>query len=530
MKKGYSTPEPLIVTPPPDYVRGAWFDQDAVDRVVNFFKLLKHVTGRWRGQALVPVEWQIEYLLAPVFGWKHKNGTRIIREVWAEFPRKNGKSTISSGLGLYLFAADREPAAQVYAAAGDKDQARIVFDPSKNMVEMSPTLRRKIRVYRNYMEFPATGSIFRVLSSDARLKHGLNVSGAVIDEIHVHKNRDLIDAIESGTGSREQPLIIFITTAGEEDFSVYAEKREHVEKQAKGHIKDPTNYGVIFAAGEKDNPFTVATQKKANPGYGVTVKPDYLKAKAERAQNTPGWLNTYKRLHLGVRTKVETGWLNLRKWDESAGIVDETELAGRECYAALDLASSVDLTALAMVFENEDGSFDVVARFWIPEEGLTERSKLEDVPYDRWVREGHIFATDGNIIDHRAIKDYIGKMASRFHILELGYDPWHATQLAVELEEEGMTVVPMRQGFRTLSEPTKLLERLVLASKLHHGGNPVLRWNADCTTVKYDDNDNVRPVKPDRRKSAKRIDGIVAAIMALGRASLDEGATAAFLH
>lgn len=520
------TPKPLIQTPPPDYVEGAWYDGDAVDRVVRFFRNLKQVKGRWRGTSFELIDWQVEYLIAPVFGWKHADGNRIVRTAWWELNRKNGKSTISSGIGCYLFAADREKGGEVYAAAGKKDQARIVFDPAKEMATSWPTLKKRIKPYRSHMYYPATGSVFRVLASDAKLEHGLNVSGAVIDEVHVHKNRDLIDALETGTGSREQPLIVFITTADEGDeHSIYAEKRDYIEKVAKGIIRDPSTYGVIFAADEKAknfDPFSEKALKQANPGYGVTVSPQYLKTQAAKAQNIPGYLNTYKRLHLGIRTKQEEGWIHLSDWDKSRGMVIEPDLAGMQAYGGIDLSSTRDLSAFQLVVPvGED--FKVLSHFWMPEEGLEERSKRESVPYDQWVKDGFITATEGNIIDYRKIRESIEKLAERFEIMDIAYDPWKATELVLELQDGGLEMTPMRQGFQTMSAPTKTLERLILSKKLHHGGNPVLRWMADCMSVKYDDNDNVRPVKPDRRKSSKRIDGIVATIMAVDRAMREEG-------
>lgn len=527
-------PRPLLVTPTdfddpssPRYVRGAYFDQDAVDRVVAFFALLRHTIGRWRGTKFDLLAWQVAWIIAPVFGWKNADGTRIIRTVWIDVPRKNGKSSLGSGLALYLLSADREGGAEVYAAAGDRQQARIVFGAAKAMASASTPLRKKLRPLRDVIMAPGTGSMFRVLSSDARLSHGLNVHGAVIDEVHVHKNRDLIDALETGTGSRDQPLIVFVTTANDGDeYSIYAEKRGYIEKLVAGHVVDPTTYGVVFGAADTDDALDPATLPNGNPGYGVTVKAEYLLKEQAKAAATPSYYNTFCRLHLNRATKQTTAWLDLRKWDATAGLVVAEQVRGRKCYGGLDLSSTQDLTALLLVHPDDaddERGYDVMSYFWLPEDTLAHRMERDRMPWDQWAKAGLVRLTEGNVVDYRVIRSDLRRLRDEgYKIAEIGYDPWNATETVQELQDDGFTMVPVRQGYASLSPPSKELERLVMSGRWRHGGNPVLRWNADCVEVRRDNEGNIKPVKPDAMKSTKRVDGIVAGIMGLDRAMRHE--------
>ncbi|WOI58615.1 terminase large subunit [Streptomyces fradiae] len=532
---------PLLCTPIPA-PDGTWFDPDAVVRVLKFFRLLKQLIGRHAGREFVLLDWQVRYLIAPVFGLKRADGYRVIRTVWFEIPRKNGKSTICSGLGLYLFAADREPGAEVYAAAGDRDQANIVFRAAANMASGSPPLKRKLGrrgIQRKLLEHPVTHSIFRALSSEGLRAHGLNVHGGIIDEVHVHRNPDVVDALETGTGSRTQPLIVFITTAddGAEAGSIYATKREEIEALVGGHAEDPTVWGVVFGAdntAEDFDPFSEDTLRTANPGYGVTVLADYLAGKAAQARRSPAQLNRYLRLHLNVRTKQTTRWLRMEDWDESsrtpAGAtipVDLPALEGRVCYGGLDLSSTTDMTALSLWFppedpEDPDEPHIWVPFFWLPEDNLRDLERRTKVPLERWAEEepGHLGQalrlTEGNVVDYRAVRRLLTEeLAERFDIRAIGYDRWNATETINELAEAGLEMEQVSQGYAGLNEPCRQLERLVLSQRIVHGGHPILRWHVDCVGIKTNTDGYVKPVKPDRQTSSKRIDGVASGLNAL---------------
>lgn len=502
--------DPLIRTPAPN-VPGAWFDEAAVERVLRFFLLLQQLIGRWAGREFRLFDWQVEFFIAPVFGWKHPDGRRIIRTVWFEIPRKNGKSTVSSGLGLYLLCADRERGAQVFAAAGDRTQAGLVFEPAKQMAAGSPVLAKATKRFRQIIEYPKTGGFLRVLSSDGDRQHGLNVHGALIDEVHVHRRRDLIDALETGTGSREQPLVVFITTADDGDQqSIYAEKRAYLEQVARGDITDPSFYGVVFGASETDDPFADDTLARANPGAGLTVSWEYLRQKAQEAKSSPGALNRYLRLHLNIRTRATTRWIDPAVWDENAGLVIEGKLQGRDCYGGVDLASTSDFTAWVLLFPDVDGKTQVLARFFLPQAAVDRRRDLRST-LEAWQREGWLTVTPGDVVDQQTIRRQIEADAARFNILQVAYDPWNSGFIP-ELSDGGLSIWPLQQTTAKLNAPSKELERLLGGRLLEHGANPILRWMAGNVQVTSDAAGNIRP---DRKKSSEKIDGIAALVDAL---------------
>lgn len=514
---------PKFKTPEPRTRRGAAFDPERVDRVLATFRLMRHTQGRWAGQPLNPDPWQIAYIIAPVYGWVRwsttsKDWVRIIRTEYVELPRKNGKTTLSGGQCMYMTAADGEFGAQVIAAAAGKDQAGFCFEPVRQIADKSIAMRNHVRVLAKKIVHGRTGSYFMAISSIGDLQHGANIHCANVDELHVHKTRDLVDAIETGTGARAQPLIIFITTADTaRQATIYAEKRDYCERLARGVIKDHTFYGVIWAADIKDDPFAEATWKKANPGYGISPTKEYLQAEARKAKQSPANLSRFLRLHLGIRTKQETRYLELPLWDRNAGKVDETELHGRDCYGGLDLASSSDLTSLSWDFPDGKGGHDTIDRIWLPErafEKLNERTNGEAAV---WRRKGLLTVTPGEVTDYDYVRQAINEDRESFSVKAIGYDPWNATQLVNDLLGDEAPMVTVRQGFATMSSPTKELLRLLLTGTARkpvyrHGGNPAVRWQVDNFAVAMDAAGNV---KPDKDSAADKIDSIVSRIIAL---------------
>ncbi len=495
-----------------------WFDRRAADVAVAFFeRLLVHVKGEWAGQPFVLLPWQ-KRIVRDIFGWKRADGTRRYRTVYIEVPRKNGKSNLAAGLALYMLFLDDEPGAEIYSAAADTDQAAIVFDLAKQMVEASPALSARCEVYKRSIVVPATNSVYRVVSADAYTKHGFNAHGVVFDELHAQPNRELWDVLTTATGARRQPLVIAITTAGYDRESICWEQHEYARKVAEGIIEDDSFYPAIWAADEEDDWLDEEVWKKANPSLGHTLKWEYLRGEARRAEQSPAYQNTFRRLHLNQWTQQETRWLPMEAWNACAHEVDEEALAGQVCYGGLDLASSVDIAAFEIVFppKEEGGLWRVVSRFWIPEENIVERARRDRVPYDAWVRDGYITATPGNVIDYAFIMAEIERLGEMYDIREIAFDRWGAVQISTALEERGFTMVQFGQGFRSMSPPTKELLRMVLDGKLAHGGHPVLRWMADNMVV---DTDPAGNVKPNKKKSREKIDGMVALIMALDRAT-----------
>jgi len=495
------------------------FDEGAAGLAVRFFeRLLRHTKGEWAGEAFGLQPWQRQ-IVRDVFGWKRPDGTRKYRRVYIEIPRKNGKSTLSAGLALFLLFADNEPGAEVYSAAADREQATIVFEQAKQMVVGSPALSRYAQVFKRAIVVPETMSSYKVLSSDAPTKHGLNAHGVIFDELHAQPNRELWDVLTTSQGSRRQPLVVAITTAGYDRQSICWEQHEYARQVLAGVIGDDSFYAYIAAAGEGDDWTDPAVWAAANPSMGVTVQEAYLRTECDRARQVPAYQNTFRRLHLNQWTQQDERWLDLSAWDASAGVVDEDVLAGGICYGGLDLASTNDVAAMVLVFPLADGAFAWVPRFWIPRENMMERARRDRVPYDAWTRDGFIRATPGNVIDFTRIVADIKADAKRFRIAEMAFDRWGAVQVSQELTNAGLTMVQFGQGFASMASPTKELLRLVLERKLWHGGNPVLRWMADNLTVEMDAAGNV---KPSKKKSREKIDGMVAGIMGLDRALRNE--------
>jgi phage terminase large subunit-like protein len=496
---------------------GYWYDERAALGAVRFFeRVIRHTKGEWAGQPFALQPWQRGEVIEPLFGWKRTDGTRRYRRAYIEIPRKQGKSTISSGLALLLLLADAEPGAEIYSAAADKTQASIVFDQAKQFVEGSPLLSREVRVYRNYLAVPKTNSIYRVLSADAFTKHGLNAHGIIFDELHAQPNRELWDVLATSMGARRQPLMVAITTAGYDRASICWEQHEHARQVLAGVVDDPEYFAFIAAADESDDWTSPATWYKANPSLGVTVSEDYLRGECNRAQVSPAHQNTFRRLYLNQWTQQENRWLDMRAWDACAAALPD--LTGRPCYGGLDLASTTDVAAFVLAFPSvEEGEpLWLLPFFWIPQANLRERVLRDRVPYDAWARDGLVTATPGNVIDYGHIEAQIVRLAEQYDLREVAFDRWGAAQITQNLTGHGLTMVQMGQGFASMSAPSKELLRLVLSGAIGHGGNPVLRWMADNVTAEQDAAGNV---KPSKAKSRQRIDGIVAAIMALDRAT-----------
>lgn len=522
---------PKFKTPEPRDVPGARFDADRVDQVIKVFSLLRHTQGQWAGRPLMPDPWQIAYILAPIFGWVRRNSdnewVRIIRKAYVDIPRKNGKTTTAGGVAICLTTADDEPGAQVIAAAAGKDQARYCFDPIKAIAEKSPALSPHVKAMASKIVHKRSGSYFQVVANVADLLHGANVHGAVVDELHVHKTPELLDAIESGTGSRRQPLVLIITTADDgRQATVYALRRKRIEQLASGVLVDETMYGVVWAADPEDDPFLEETWRKANPGYGISPTREFMASEAKQAQDSPANLARFLRLHLGIRTKQETKYLDLAAWDRNASIVDEEALKGRTCFGGLDLSSTADLTALCWAFPAEIG-FDFLWRLWLPEAAVDELDKRTANLASAWVRAGWLTTTPGNVVDYDFIRQTVNDDREKFEAVEIAYDPWNATQLVTDLTNDEATMVPMRQGFVSMSAPTKELQRLILEGTaerpvLRHGGNPAVRWQVDNFAAAMDPAGNV---KPDKARAGDKIDGLVAAVMAIARATAHRDAT-----
>lgn len=518
---------PLIKTPEPRAVPDAAFSFARVDRVLAALSRLRHTQGKLAGQPLNPDPWQVAYFIAPVFGWVKPGGghdgyVRIIRNATLDVPRKNGKTTISGGLAIYLTAADGENGAQVVAAASTLGQAGFTFEPIKQLAERAPALRGHVKPFKSRITHPKSGSYFQVISSSADAQHGANLHGGIIDEIHVHKNGALIEAIETGTGSREQPLVIKITTADEgKPESPYAANRAYIEKLARGVFKDPAYYGAIFAVPDKADPFLEASWVAANPGYPISPTRDFMQGKANEARNSPVALASFKRLHLGIRVGQKTQYIPTADWRlNSGGRIEEATLEGRAAYGGLDLAAVSDLTALCWLMPFEDGEpgYDALWRYWIPEDSLEKLDERTNGSASKiWVPKGWLTTTPGNVTDYEWVKEKIRKDAELLDVQSIGFDRWNSTQLATDLLEEDFPMMKVGQGYATMSPALKEVQRLVKMGtqgrpadrrpRIRHGGNPVTTWCIDNLAIDVDPAGNV---KPNKATSADKIDGVAA--------------------
>ena len=515
----FRTPEPI------DYP-GALFDPLRVDRVIGALHRLRHTKGKWAGRPLDPDPWQVGYLIAPVFGWIAPGDdgkyVRIINNALLDVSRKAGKTTLATGLGIYLAFADGEQGAEVLAVAASKDQAGNAYKPAKLIAEKSPQLRRAgVKPLVSQLLRPSDGSFFKAVASVGDLIMGANVHGAIVDELHVHKTAEVLDAVESGTGARDQPLVIIITTTDDgRPASVYSQKRSYIEQLAARTLTNPRQYGIIFAADEEDDPFAESTWRKSNPGFGTSPTRAFLEGESRRAQDSPATLARFQRLHLGIRAKQGGRWFTLGEWDRNAGMVREDQLRDRVAYGGLDLGNTSDLTSLCWLFPDDDGGYDALWRFWAPEDTLGELNKRTANSAGVWHRQGLLMTTEGNVTDYEAVKTQVLADLTRFQVAELAFDPWNATDLTNRLLGEGAPMVQVRQGYISMSPPLKEIKRLLMqgteaAPKLRHGGNTVTRWMVGNLSVAMDPSGNV---KPDKAASADKIDGVSAMVTAMARA------------
>lgn len=503
-------------------LEGCRFDSIAGQRVVTFFEnLLRHSKGReWAGQPFKLLPWQSDFLQR-LFGWKRKDGTRRHRRFGLWLGKKNGKSSLASGISLYLLVADGEPVSEVYNAANDRGQAGIVFTEAERMVKASPVLLNRIGLKnivpsRKTIFDPKSGSILQALSADVPTKEGLNIHGLIVDELHAHKSRSLWDALTYGGAARTQPIIGSLSTAGVYDpASIGWEEYQKARGILNGTIEDWTFLSVVYESDPADDWTAEETWKKANPSWGVTVKADAFAEECADAQRLPTKENTFRRYRLNQWVQQITRWIPMDTWDRNVGHerITVEDLHGRICYGGLDLGSVSDMTALAYVSdcEEQDGAVDVVTRFWVPEAQLLKSPNKE--LYRQWVKEGWLVTTPGNSTDYSFVKAQILADAELLDLVVLNIDRlFQGQQLMTDLAEEGIPVAPIGQGFMSMAAPTREFERLLLSHGLHHGGNPILRWQADNVVVRPDSAGNL---KVDKERSPQKVDGIVAVIDAI---------------
>jgi phage terminase large subunit-like protein len=506
------------------------FSKARAEQAIKFISNLTHTKDKWAGKDFRLRPWQKE-IVSELFGRMRADDPkrRAYRTCYLEVPRKNGKSELAAALALYGLIGDGVIGAEVYSAAADRDQAALVFNAAAAMVRNDPVLSARLKIIDSQKRIVdhKTGSFYRAISAEAYSKHGFNASMVIYDELHAAPNRELWDVLTTSMGARSEPLVIAITTAGYDRHSICWEQHDYALKILSGVVDDPAFYPVIYAAAEDDEWTDEAVWHKANPALEDFRDLDEMRSLAHKAKEIPALQNTFRRLYLNQWTEQSERWIDMAAWDACAPQSNwkqlREEMKGRRCLGGLDLSSRTDLTALVLVFEDEDrDDTTVLPFFWVPRDGAAKRSRTDRVPYEQWIRDGLIIATDGPAVDQGFIREDINRLVREYRLAEMAFDEWNASKLSIELQGDGIQLVAMRQGFRSLSEATKHLGALVVSRKLRHGGHPVLRWMASNMVVRQDPNGNLAP---DKSKVTERIDGIVALIMGIAVALVNQDKT-----
>lgn len=498
-----------------------YWDAEEASRACEFFPdMLCHTKGHDGPFRLEP--WQ-QNVVGTLFGWRNKsNGTRRYREAIIEVPRKNGKTNLASGIALYGLLCDKEPGAEVYCAAYSREQATLVFEPAAYMARMNDDIAKIVNVIDSTKRIVAGNCVLRAIPAEAAGSHGFNAHLVVFDELHTQRNRELYDVLRTSQSSRSKaaemrgrggPLFISITTAGHDRNSICWEVVEYARKVRSGVIPDPHFLPVIYEAATDADWTSEEVWQAVNPNLGVSVSLDFLREECRRAKEVPAYENTFRNLYLNQWTQSAVRWFSLNDWDACEG--ELPFLTGAPCWSGLDMSSTQDVTAFVMAFPLTDGFIALVPHFWIPEESAMAKERSDRVPYRLWNSQGLVTFTNGATVDYDKVRLDINKLRDQYAINEIAADRWNATQIINQLSQDGFNMVAHGQGIASMTGPCKQFETLVFSHKLVHGGHPVLRWMADNVMVETDAAENKKPTKA---KSTGRIDGIVAAVMAVGRA------------
>lgn len=517
--------------------RGIYFSEDRAQHILDFYNFVPHVKGALAGKPIELMPWHV-FILINLFGFiipliDEITGEQVLdedgdgvmvrrfRTAYNEVARKNAKSTVSSGIGLYMTGADGEGGAEVYSAATTRDQARIVFDDAKNMIKKAPrTLGRLFGHVKLNIHQERSASKFEPLSSDANNLDGLNIHCGIVDELHAHRTRDVWDVLETATGARLQSLLFAITTAGTNKEGICFEQRDYAIKVLRGVVDDDTYFAVIYTLDEEDDPFDEANWPKANPGLGICKRWDDMRRLAKKAREQVAARPNFFTKHLNIWVTAESAWMDMDRWSKREGIADSEERKKWPLWVGVDLANKIDICAAVKVWRDPTGKTHTEPRFWLPE------GRIETAPnhiaelYRKWSDAGFLELTDGDVIDHGFIKAEIVEWVKGESLKEIAFDPWSATQFSLALAEEGLPLVEVAQTVKNLSESMKSVQAEVYGSKIHHDGNPVMTWMMSNITVKPDKNDNIFPNKS---TPENKIDGPVALFTAKSRLLVNGG-------
>lgn len=503
---------------------------DKAEHVCRFLELLPHIKGEWAGEKIALELWQI-FILTTVFGWYRKNGRRRFRTAYIEVPRKNAKSTLSSGVALYMLTADGEPGAEVYSAATTRDQARIVFDDAKQMSILEPGFRQRfgVKVLAHSIFEVVNNGRFLPLSAEGSTLDGLNIHFAVVDELHAHKTRAVYDVLETGTGARAQSLLWNITTAGSDRGGICYEQRSYVTEllnttllkhdglgyPVKGSCsEDDTYFGIIYTIDDADDWADEKCWAKANPNYGVSIYPDDIRRLADKAIKVSSARSNFLTKRLDVWVNAATAWMDMRKWD-ACGQRDLMldDFLGEKCWVGMDLAEKSDLAAIAIVFWRDDKVY-VFPRLYLNDAAIEGGTNSQ---YEGWRDDGHLIGNEGDVTDFDQIAADLVDLHERFDLQEIPFDPALSRYFATKLiNDHGLPLVEMRQNGQTFTAAVTELENLVVELKLAHDGNPVLTWMMSNIVIQESRYSGLK--HPTKTRADNKIDGVVALLMALARA------------
>ena len=495
------------------HLRGLYFDPEAAQHVLDFYGFCTHSKGKWAGTPIVLEPWQA-FCLSILFGWMNADGTRRFRTAHLEVARKNGKSTKISGLALYGLIADGEAGAEIYTAATKRDQAKITWDEAARMVAASPALSARIKEVKNNLSVPGTANKLEPLGSDSKKQDGLNVHFGLVDELHAHRTSGMWDVLVSAMAARLQPLMLAITTAGFDKTGYCFQQREYALKVLSGEVEDDAFFAIIFTLDDPENEWLDENAWiKANPNLGVSVSLKYLQDECRKAREMPSAKVNFLTKLLNVWTDAAEAWVDIEKLDACIQPFELEDVADAECVGGLDLASTADICALSLIFKKDDKIWAKFI-FYLPEETAQARWKKNQVPYPKWAEKGFITLTPGNICDYNFIKADIKRLKEKLRIVDIGFDRWNSSQLVIDLQDEGATMTEVGQGWKEMNPAMREFERLYLSGNFVWDGNAVFRWMAGNLQAALDPAGNM---KPDRKNSKEKIDGMAALFDAIAR-------------
>lgn len=505
---------------------GYWFDEERAERYIEFIETYcTHIEGDLCGEPYI-LEPHERAIVANIFGWySEEDDLRRYRKVLLYYPRKNSKSTFAACVLVAILFVDTEPRMQMFSTGAEVDQAKIIHGIVRAMIEANEELRERVRIFKAHptIELIADKSVYRALSGKKTGKHGKNTYVLAADELHEYPNDVLLNAIESSMGTRSQPLSIYTTTADFGRISICNQIYDEAKLYRDGIVVNPEFLPVIYEVtreeldADPDCWKKEATWAKVNPLYNKSVKASFLRSELKKVDVRPSAQNEFMRLYCNIQTESDIRWLSMNDWDKCGR--ELPDLSGRECYCGLDLSSVLDLSALAMAFPRQEvnGGYDVLCKFWCPEESARDRETRDNVPYTQWIRDGYMTATPGSRVDYDIIRRDINELNRKYNIREIAIDRWNSTQLQTQLMGDGFSIWEFGQGYGSMTAPSKELEALIVEGKLAHDKNPVLKFCASNVMI---ETNAAGDIKPSKDKSTEKIDGIVAIVMAIGRGML----------